>query len=119
VAIIFGHVQAAVADMLLEHGSDVEATCKAGWTALYFACSKGHLAGVKKLLAHGAVIQSNENNCTATILGKCKSRGADIEAKEDLYGHFPLHVTSHRDNLPVVKALLRQWWRGHSRSQQE
>jgi hypothetical protein len=75
-----GHVQ--VVNELLVHGADIKATTRFDKTALHCAAWNGHLAVVIELLGHGAEIQSNDTNGASTsILGKRKSRGADIEAK--------------------------------------
>jgi hypothetical protein len=61
---------------------------------------EGHVAVVNELLS------PNDSNDTATsILGKRKSRGVNIEAKDN-DGDTPLHFASAGAHLPVVKALL-------------
>jgi ankyrin repeat protein len=59
------------------------------------------------LIGLGGDIDANNDssNGTNTILGKRKSREADIEA-QDSYGNTPLHDASQNGHLPVVKALL-------------
>jgi ankyrin repeat protein len=63
------------------------------------ACHFGHLAIVYELLS------PNDSNDTPTILGKRKSRGANIDVK-DSDGDTPLHIASHCGSLPVVKVLV-------------
>jgi ankyrin repeat protein len=97
-----GHVQ-VVMD-LLENGTDIGA-CKNA--PLHFACSHDHLAVVNELLGHGVIIDANNDSSdgTTTILGKRKSRGAKIEAKNHA-GSTPLHYASTKGHLAIVKALL-------------
>jgi ankyrin repeat protein len=104
-----GHLQ--VVKELREHGADIEATEDRGWTPLHFACELQRevqsLAVVSELLSPGAEMDANNdsNGATTSILGKRKSRGANIEAK-DRYGNTPLHFASIHNNLAIVKALL-------------
>jgi ankyrin repeat protein len=93
-----GHVQ--VVKELLEHGADIEAYDNDGWTALHFACGNGHAAVVIELLS-----PNDRNGATTSILGKRKSRGANIKAKTN-QGNTPLHISSLYGSLPVVKVLL-------------
>jgi ankyrin repeat protein len=87
---------------LVEHGADMEAKDNDGWTALHFACIKGHLAVVVELLTPN----DSSVGTTTTILGKRKSRGgANIEVK-DTDGDTPLHNAARIGHLPIVKALV-------------
>jgi hypothetical protein len=64
------------------------------------------LAVVIELLGHRAGIDANNDSKGATsILGKPKSRGANIEAKNS-DGETPLHMAAFFGHLAVVKALL-------------
>jgi ankyrin repeat protein len=51
------------------------------------------------------VSPNDSNDATTTILGKRKTRGADIEAK-NIYGDTPLHAAAAMGHVHVVKALL-------------
>jgi ankyrin repeat protein len=86
------HGYVEVFQALLEHGADIEAKNRRGRTPLHVACSERYLA-VLELLDCGAVIDANNdsNGATTSLLGKRKSRGADIEAKDN-FGYTPLHV---------------------------
>jgi ankyrin repeat protein len=60
---------------------------------------EGHLAVVNEL------VSPNDINGTTSILGKRKSRGANIDAKDN-DGDTPLHNACSRGHLAVVKALV-------------
>jgi ankyrin repeat protein len=90
---------------LLGYGADIDSKNNVGSTPLHFAAMEGRLAIVIELLGHGAEIRSNESNGTTTILGKRKSRGANINVKNNI-GNTPLHFAGVHGSLPVVKALL-------------
>jgi ankyrin repeat protein len=97
VASCLGHVH--VVKEFLEHGADTEArdTHTLGRTPLHLACFTGHLPVVNELLS--------PSNGTTTILGKRKSRGANIEAKDN-EGNTPLHFASLGGHVAIVKALM-------------
>jgi ankyrin repeat protein len=92
---------------LLENGADTESVTISGCTPLHFACSQDRLAVVNELLGHGAIIDAKNDSSddTTTILGKRKSRGANIDAT-DKNGNTPLHFAITTGHLAVVKALL-------------
>jgi ankyrin repeat protein len=104
-ASIKGHVQ--VFNELVEHGADIEVKNLRGRTPLHLACSYGHLPVAIELCGHGVNIDANNDSHGATtgILGKRKSRGANIEAK-DRDGDTPLHLACMSAYFPIVKALL-------------
>jgi ankyrin repeat protein len=94
-----GHVQ--VVKELREHGADIEATDYCDRTPLHLAAMWGHVAVVTELLS------PNDRNGATSILGKRKSRGANIEAKDNIgTGSTPLHKACLMCNLAVVKALV-------------
>jgi ankyrin repeat protein len=97
-ACVEGNLQ--VFQALREHGADIEAKEYGfGQAPLHWACYNGHLAVVNELLS------PNDINGTTSILGKRKSRGANIEAKNN-DGETPLHTACFYDNLVIVKALV-------------
>jgi ankyrin repeat protein len=72
-----------VADFLLAHKADVNATSANGWTSLHAAAYFGHKDVVELLLSHKA----------------------HIEAK-DLDGYTPLHLASGGGHKDIVELLL-------------
>jgi ankyrin repeat protein len=100
-----GHVQ--VVQALVEHGTDIEAKDNFCWTPLHWACLKGRVAVFIELLGHAVDTDTNKDNNGAptSILGKRKSHGADIEAKDGV-GDTPLHLACSWGHLAIVKALL-------------
>jgi hypothetical protein len=104
VASIKGHVQ--VFQALLEHGAGMEASSQDGFTPLLLACAFRHLVIIIEFLVRGVGLDANNDSEGATsILGKRKSRGANIEAK-DISGDTPLHFASFKGHVTVEKALL-------------
>jgi ankyrin repeat protein len=99
-ACIEGHVQ--VVKELLEHGADIEAKDNIGWTPLHSTCRLGNLPVFNELLS----LNNSNGTATASILGKRKSRGANIEAT-DRNGHTPLHFAAIKGHVAIAKALLR------------
>jgi ankyrin repeat protein len=103
-ACLKGHL--AVVIELRGHGADIEAKEFNSCTPLHCACLMGRVSIVNELRSPGAEIHANDGNAlTTSILGKRKSRGADIDAKNNI-GETPLHWASEEGHLPVVKALL-------------
>jgi hypothetical protein len=87
---------------LLRAGADVNAKApNHGMTPLRFSAMEGNLAVVNELLSPN----NDSNGTTTSILGKRKSRGANIEAK-NRDGDTPLHCASRSGHLPVVMALV-------------
>ena len=112
-----------VAELLFQHGADVEVQGPAGHTPLTMACSHGPFDTVRWLLDHGADMHANscsERGFTAlhsaAYQGHLKSvqtllgHGADINARSG-WGEVPLHIAAspiliHRDHLDIIQLFL-------------
>ena len=71
-----------VVRLLIQHGADLAAQAKDGWTPLHWASEEGHVEVVRLLIEHGA----------------------DLAAQgED--GSTPLHWASERGHVEVVQLL--------------
>jgi ankyrin repeat protein len=91
---------------LMEHGADTEARDRNHSTSLHCASRMGHVAVINELLCPAVEIRANDGNgATTSLLGKRKSRGADIGAKDEFH-NTPLHWASMFGYLPIVKALV-------------
>ena len=100
--------QKAAAEILLQHGVDVNSQNNYAETPLYLAASNGQKAAAEILLQHGADVNSQDNiastplhlaafhgqNAAAEIL---LQHGADVNAR-DKYGKTPMHVVLLSDN---------------------
>jgi ankyrin repeat protein len=77
------------------------------------------LAAVNELLCPGADIVANNDSkdSSSTILSKRKSRGVNIEAKDN-DGDTPLHLVGMFGHVAIVKALLSCWVVARTFSQQ-
>jgi len=77
------HVE--VAKLLLEHGADLNAKNKYGWTPLHYAALNGRVDIVATLLEHGA-----DPNV------------------QDKFGRTPLHLAASEGRVDVVRLLLER-----------
>ncbi|KAL8758457.1 MAG: hypothetical protein Q9199_001475 [Rusavskia elegans] len=113
-AVSYGHTKAA--EILLDHGADIDNTDKGGRTALHIASMEGHLDLVNLLLARSTDIEARD------ISGKTPLFSAAIHLREDcilaLLNHGAnihnkdnqswtvLHHASTLDHLNIVNILL-------------
>jgi ankyrin repeat protein len=109
-----GH--AAVAELLIDEGADVNARQITGHTSLQQAAWRGHLDVVELLISRGANIEAGDN-WGSTPLGTAVSynspeavklllkRGAYIEGR-DHYDNTPLHRAITKGNQDMVELLL-------------
>ena len=105
-----------IAQLLLQHGADVDVRGAWGWTPLLSASLRGNTQVVEWLLNHGADAIARLSN-GLTPLHLAASRGhlqvarillehkADINA-QTLEGHTPLHQASLSGSLDVAELLL-------------
>jgi ankyrin repeat protein len=92
----------------------VDHVCPNGTTALWYACSKGDLELVQKLVAH---FHANINKCGVLIVaaqnGHQKiveyllSKGCDPNRHTKNYNERALHAAARRNHIGIVKALLK------------
>jgi ankyrin repeat protein len=106
-----------VARLLIDHGADVRARSKSGFTALLFASQQGDVASARVLLAAGAdVNEATPKNGTALVVAAASGweefaiflleNGANPNAA-DAYGVTPLHYALPRgiagiDSVSIV-----------------
>lgn len=74
-----------IVDLLLERGSDINAVCAEGKTALHYATQMGHVEVVDQLFNYGADALVNT---------------------EDLAKWSPLHFAAERGSLTLVKKYI-------------
>jgi ankyrin repeat protein len=112
-----------VAQLLLNHGVDVNTRCKDDWTPLHLASYFGNVEIVRLLLDHGADLDAATRNMGNKPLhqvsyGKYRSqedgvrvaqllfdRGADVNARRK-NDRTPLHLASYYGNVEIVRLLL-------------
>ncbi|XP_019641066.1 PREDICTED: death-associated protein kinase 1-like [Branchiostoma belcheri] len=105
-----------VAELLIEHGADVEAKRSNGCTALHLASFTGKTGVAELLIEHGADVEAkhsdggtalhvaslNENTGVAELLIK---HGADVKTRDN-YGRTALHMASCEGNTGVAELLI-------------
>ncbi|CAG9993134.1 unnamed protein product [Clonostachys byssicola] len=119
IACLYGHK--AIADLLLRHGADIEATELTGATALNEACREGHKAIVELLLSESY----NANTRVVDIFGWSPIRTAVESDRDEIIGilleknsaninkadknqETPLHAASRRLFYRCVKRLCHK-----------
>jgi ankyrin repeat protein len=109
-----GHSEAV--RVLIEHGANVKAVSKTGFTALTFAVTKDDAASVKSLLAAGADPNTKLPDGSTVLISAAAFRGgaagialieggADVKVA-DRRGNTPLHTAAQLGDLELVKKLL-------------
>ena len=106
-------------ELLIFHGSDINASDEDGWTPLHNAVENENLEATKLLLKHGADVCAEDDHgrtalhlaCSRTVpiiaeLELLILHGSDINVG-DTDGRTPLHNVVLHDNLEATKLLLK------------
>ena len=107
-----------VADILIQHGAEVDAKNASGQTPLFFTAEGDHCDMVKLLISHGADLNMKSANRftplheaasqnalrTAELLLK---HGADVNAQDNEAGVTPLHCAAVGGKHEMTKLLLK------------
>ena len=112
------HNSCGVADILIQHGAEVDAKNASGQTPLFFTAEGDHCDMVKLLISHGADLNTESANRftplheaasqnalrTAELLLK---HGADVNAQDNEAGVTPLHCAAVGGKHEMAKLLLK------------
>lgn len=112
---------AEVANVLLDHGANLQQVSKTNQLALNLACSNGHANVVQLLLERGAVspsalwqaCQSGHFDVVKVLL----DNGASVDA-QDIEGHTALMFASKEGHLAIADLLLARGANVHHTSSQ-
>ena len=134
---LFGAIRVGeekIAQLLLKGGAEVDALLTmehngnpvGGCTALYVAAFLGHLPSCRVLTSHGAQIDATNDLGYTPLMAAIEGghedvidfflkSGADVNpevmattAVEGLGGSFPLYTATRKENLAVIKKLLKR-----------
>jgi ankyrin repeat protein len=107
-------------EYLLDHGADVNAADKAGWTPLHFAARDQNAIIVKILLGRGAVVDPVDDNGSTplwqcinatyppdpTVVDFLLAHGADPRRKHK-FDYSPIDLARAKNNHELVERLER------------
>eukprot|EP00698_Gefionella_okellyi_P014893 TRINITY_DN4153_c0_g1_i1.p1 TRINITY_DN4153_c0_g1~~TRINITY_DN4153_c0_g1_i1.p1 ORF type:complete len:486 (+),score=111.22 TRINITY_DN4153_c0_g1_i1:30-1460(+) len=111
---------AAMTNLLLEHGADINLKNADGYTPLHISAINGWIANAQVLIDHGADVNAADNTetplaCAASNSDPvmCKlllAHGANPSYGEQAYGRTPLHLATralpNSDDTTCLKVLL-------------
>lgn len=105
--------------ILLEHGADIHARSKTGYTALAQACALNKLPTMKLLIDAGSEVETFRTNDGRSLLHLCPTfsdpevlslqleRGADINVRDDK-GRTPLFESTRYGNVSDMRTLIEK-----------
>ncbi len=99
-----------VARVLIEHGANVKASTKSGFTPLLFAAREGDLASARLLLAKGVDVNESANSDMAQLQPSTEGgrEGAYSRNTSSFDGATPLLVATVRGHVDLALFLLEQ-----------
>jgi ankyrin repeat protein len=109
---------AAIVELLLTLGANLETTDQYEETALHKAVEEGHVTVVELLLSNGANVEAVDNRSGETALHKAVkkkhtaivelliSKGANVEAKDTRSGETVLHKVVRNKDTKIMELLI-------------
>ena len=97
---------AEMVDLLIQRGADVNKVCNQRKSSLWYACFKGALGVVEKLVNCGAILDSRDKD-GMTVLSVCALHGKDKIALALLGYRSSVHAKCNRDRTPLWYAVER------------
>ena len=103
----------AVAQILLEHGTDADQEDKFGVTPLYVSASRGHIAVTKLLLVWGASVNHTDKRNRSALLMSARSGNTSIASillkGKKIVEHYPAN-SIHQQNVGPMLGQRHIWW---------
>lgn len=100
----------SVVDIIIEHGADIRARNRGGFTALHAASYVGNSAIARKLLDKGADVNDQDNKAGVTALSVAAEEGYSGVAQVLIDFGAKLEASERNGYTPLSRAL----WRGQS-----
>ncbi|XP_044740048.1 serine/threonine-protein phosphatase 6 regulatory ankyrin repeat subunit B-like [Chrysoperla carnea] len=114
------NIKRKITKLLLNHGANVDAQTRGGWTALHFAVYNGYSQVVEVLLEYNANVNFREKKksrdttpyvctkkkCSNDIVKLLLERGAEVDSKTK-YNITPLYLSAQRGQQEIIETLLK------------